>query len=472
MKQIVVLFYLLLVTPFIVAQTANTDPVIMTVDGKEVLKSEFDYFLNKNNTSETPLTKKEIKEYADLFLNFKLKVAAAERAGMDTLATFLEEYKQYRDLQAEEFMLDSAYLETLAKQTFEASAKEVGPDGIVNLNILTIVPQGDTQEDLGIAYHKIDSIYKLVTSGANFNETAARNSQDGAARNGGIVGWVSKSQVPDYIAERAFSMPEYAISEPFLCEMGYMIIQITEKQDFGSFEDHRESIYDWMEREGYNIMAKRSKAKKIAEEQGWTNLTDDEAVLRVDSMLEVLDPQFGLISKEYYDGLLMFEISNAEVWQRSTADSIGLQQYFEKHKKDFKFETPRFKGMLFFCKSEQVFRDIEKVLEGVDEDEWTKVLVEFNKEEQNVRILRGPIEKGRNKYVDYVVFGEGEYEPREDYPYVNIIGKGITYADELSDAYGDVVNSYQDYLEQMWVKKLRKEIPFKVNKKVLKSFTL
>ena len=48
-----------------------------------------------------------------------------------------------------------------------------------------------------------------------------------------------------------------------------------------------------------------------------------------------------------------------------------------------------------FCKSEQVFRDIEKALEGVDEDEWTKVLVDFNKEEQNVRILRGPIEKGR-----------------------------------------------------------------------------
>ena len=185
MKQIVVLFYLLLVTPFIVAQTANADPVIMNIDGKEVLKSEFDYFLNKNNTSETPLTKKEIKEYADLFLNFKLKVAAAERAGMDTLSTFLEEYKQYRDLQAEEFMLDSAYLETLAKQTFEASAKEVGPDGIVNLNILTIVPQGDTQEDLGIAYHKIDSIYKLLTSGANFNETAARNSQ--ARGTGGLA---------------------------------------------------------------------------------------------------------------------------------------------------------------------------------------------------------------------------------------------------------------------------------------------
>ena len=31
---------------------------------------------------------------------------------------------------------------------------------------------------------------------------------------------------------------------------------------------------------------------------------------------------------------------------------------------------------------------------------------------------------------------------------------------------------YQDYLEQMWVKKLRKEIPYKVNKKVLKSITL
>ena len=43
---------------------------------------------------------------------------------------------------------------------------------------------------------------------------------------------------------------------------------------------------------------------------------------------------------------------------------------------------------------------------------------------------------------------------------------------ELQDSYGEAVNAYQDSLEKMWIKKLRKEIPYKVNKKVLKSVAL
>ena len=451
------------------AKLSESESAIMSIDGKEVMISEFEYFLNKNRKSQEPLSKKELKEYSNLFLNFKLKVAAAERAGLDTTATFIEEFTLYRNMQAEEYLVDSAYLEKLAKETFETSAREVGPDGIVNLEILTIVPEDDSQESTAKAMHKIDSLYNLVNSGANFNETAARNSQDGAARNGGIVGWVSRSQVPEYIAERAFSMPTNVISTPFLCEMGYMIIRITEKQSFGSFEEHRASIYEWMEREGYNLLAKREKAKKIAAERGWEGLSDDQAVARVDSMLEDIYPEFRLISQEYYDGLLMFEISNNEVWQKSTLDTLGLENFFEKNKKNFKFEKPRFKGMLFFCKSEQVFHDIVAALDGCDESERVSIIAEFNKEEQKVRILRGPIEKGKNKYVDSVVFGEGEFELREDYPYVDIIGKAITYPEELSDSYGDVVNAYQDYLEDKWVKKLHREIPYKVNKKVLNS---
>lgn len=472
MKRTALLFLTSLLSVFLSAQVVDNDALIMTIDDKEVTKSEFEYFLKKNRTAEEPLSKKELKEYADLFLNFKLKVAAAERAGIDTTATFIEEYTQYRGIQAEEYLVDSAYLEYMAKQTFEASAKEVGPDGIVNLNILTIVPESNSQEDMAIASQKIDSIFNLLRNGANFNETAAKNSQDGVARNGGIVGWVSRGQVPDFISERAFSMPVNEMSAPFLCEMGYMIIKITGKQDFGSFSDHRASIYEWMEREGYNVLAKREKAKKIAKERGWEGLSDDEAVARADSMLEIIYPEFGLISQEYYDGLLMFEISNQEVWQKSTTDTLGLEQFFEKNKKSLKFEIPRFKGLLLFCKSEQVFNEIVAALEGCDVDKQIEVIAEFNKNEANVRVLRGPIEKGRNSYVDSVVFGEGDYEPREDYPYINVIGKAITYPEELQDSYGEAVNAYQDYLEKMWIKRLRKEIPYKVNKKVLKSVAL
>ena len=52
------------------AQTAN-DPIIMTVAGTPVLRSEFEYSYNKNN-SEGVIDKKTVDEYVDLFINYKL----------------------------------------------------------------------------------------------------------------------------------------------------------------------------------------------------------------------------------------------------------------------------------------------------------------------------------------------------------------------------------------------------------------
>ena len=54
----------------------NADPVIMKIAGKPVLRSEFEYSYNKNN-SEGVIDKKNIDEYVDLFINYKLKVQAA-----------------------------------------------------------------------------------------------------------------------------------------------------------------------------------------------------------------------------------------------------------------------------------------------------------------------------------------------------------------------------------------------------------
>ena len=64
----------------------------MRINGKDVTRSEFEYIYNKNN-SLTELESKTLNEYVDLFVNFKLKVAAAEAAGIDTTATFRNELK-------------------------------------------------------------------------------------------------------------------------------------------------------------------------------------------------------------------------------------------------------------------------------------------------------------------------------------------------------------------------------------------
>ena len=67
---------------------AADDPVVMTVNGKDILMSEFMYFFNRNNTSGT-VNKKTVSEYANLYLNFKLKVEDAIENGLDKSESFL-----------------------------------------------------------------------------------------------------------------------------------------------------------------------------------------------------------------------------------------------------------------------------------------------------------------------------------------------------------------------------------------------
>src|SRR5574344_449256 len=70
---------------------AQQDPIVMKVNGVPVTRSEFEYSFNKNN-SEGVIDKKSLDEYVDLFVNYKLKVAAALDANLDTMNSFKSEF--------------------------------------------------------------------------------------------------------------------------------------------------------------------------------------------------------------------------------------------------------------------------------------------------------------------------------------------------------------------------------------------
>ena len=71
------------------------DPVILTINDSKVYKSEFEQIYWKNK-KEKLATKEDLDEYIKLFINFKLKVIAAENKGLDTLKKFINELKGYQ----------------------------------------------------------------------------------------------------------------------------------------------------------------------------------------------------------------------------------------------------------------------------------------------------------------------------------------------------------------------------------------
>ncbi|MBR2085320.1 MAG: hypothetical protein IJ879_12210, partial [Muribaculaceae bacterium] len=73
---------------------AKEDPVLMTINGKDIKLSEFEYLYNKNTQQQ--VEKETLEQYVDLFVLFKLKVADAEAAGIDTTEAFKKEFEVYQ----------------------------------------------------------------------------------------------------------------------------------------------------------------------------------------------------------------------------------------------------------------------------------------------------------------------------------------------------------------------------------------
>lgn len=453
------------------AQTA--DPVVMKVGPNEVTRSEFQYFYRNNYSEDASGKGGSLMDYANIYADFKLKVLAAHDAGIDTTASFLEEFKEYRGVQAESYMLDSAYLENFARMTFQRSRDEVGPDGIKMFGIITVKPADETQESQKKAIHLIDSIWYRLGEGDDFRYLASKYSKDALASSGGTAGWFSRDQLPDVVANPVFSTEVGKYSRPFEYDGNYSLVMVLDEQKFDNFGDHREAIYGWMEQQDDIFPeAKLKKAEKLSEQYGW-NLTPEEALLREDSLLEQLYPDFGNISREYHDGLLLFEISNREVWDKASQDSVGQLQYFNANRKKYKFENPMFKGMIFFCTGKDVFDEVSGLVKDLPYDDWTDAILDYNADGIKVRVMRGPIEKGRNNIADAVVFGENvEYDEMKGYPFVSYIGRILTKPEEPEDVAVQLVNDYQDMLESQWLKKLKKKYRIKIDKKVLNTVTL
>ena len=466
------LFSALLCIPFY----AQDDPVVMTVNGKDVTLSEFMYFYRRNNNSE-PVTKKSIAEYANLYLNFKLKVEAAIDEGLDKTASFINEYRGYRDQQALEYETDTVFLEEIARGSYEESVQVIGPDGLVFLAVISDSPQEETRESYMASVSRIDSLYRCLQNGEEFTSLAQKYSKDMYAPNGGAMGWVSRGQMPVNVAEEVFSLGVGEYSKPVLSEGIPMLFMVIDRRQLGSYEENRSEIYEWMRKEGYYEEARREKANAYSDSLGW-NLKDDAAVAHMDSLLEELVPEFGLISQEYYDGLLMFDISNRYVWEKAYNDTESLNKWFKSNKRRYRFDEPCFKGMVLFCKSEAVFHQAETAVKDLDITEWVDTLVSFNRNGQiQLRVMKGNQEtsifrKGQNDYVDKIVFGQGDYSPMRNFPFVNVIGKTISKPECMQDVFDKVLEDYQGHLEKQWVKQLRKKYKYTVNKKVLNQVSL
>lgn len=453
------LFALCAATMASTAMAQADDPIVMTVNGEDVRRSEFEYSYNKNNT-DLVVDKASLDEYVELFVNYKLKVAAAKEAQLDTMASFQQEMADYRAQQAEEYLLDSAFIEAEARKVYDSTVEGIGPEGLFQAShILVRLPQRASAAEQARAKHRIDSLYRELKGGADFVTMASLYSEDpGSARNGGMLPWLHKGQLLEEFEVVALAMQPGELSEPVLSPAGYHIIYMNGRKQFEPYEYHREGILEFLDQRGIRSAAKQSMGEKLARQMG---TTPEQALERAEKELDAKYPEFGFLMNEFYEGSLLYEISVREVWDKAANDEKGLEKYFKKNKKDYRYDEPVYRGLVVHCISEDVLKGVKKVVKKQPQKEWVKVIREnFNSDSLiQVRMVRGPFTVGKSVHADYYAFGVGERpEAQESLPFTGVVGKLQKKGpDTYEDVQGEVTADYQALLEKQWVSELRKK---------------
>ena len=471
------LMFLTLLFSSVAAVAQKNDPVIMTVNGVDVPRSEFEYSYNKNN-ADGVIDKKTVEEYVDLFINYKLKVAAALDARLDTLTSFKQEFAMYRDQQVRPAMVTDADVLNEAREIYDRTKEAIGTKGLIlPAHILIRVSSNASQQEEDKARIRIDSVYQALLGGADFAELAKKVSDDrGSASNGGELSWIGPNQTLKEFEDAAYALQKGETSKPVFSPVGFHIIQMKDRKQLEPFDSLKNTIVRGIEQRGIRNQIAEQKVKQIVEQSGGA-MTPETVMNTVADSLSEVDPEMRYLIQEYHDGLLLYEVSNREVWEKAAKDEAGLAAYFKDHKKDYTWSEPRYKGMAYHVKTKADVKAVKNCVKKLPFDQWAEALRQtFNPDSViRIRVEKGLFKAGDNRVVDSLVFKvtpgpKAKPAKLADYPIDAVYGKKLKKGPEdYTDVRGQVTEDYQNMLEKAWVNDLRRRYKYSVNQEVLKT---
>lgn len=260
-----------------VAVSQTSEPVIMTINGKSVYKSEFENVYKKNSGKEVSKEQKSVKEYVDLFSTFKMKVFEAEENGLDTNSAFKTELAGYRKQLAAPYLTDKNVNEALIQEAYDRMKTEVKASHILirieedalpkdtieaytRLMIIrdailgknpsaakiaeyetllkkssSALTKTSTKQDTvnyNLKLNAVKNISSALTTGSEkFAIAAKKTSEDpSAVDNGGDLGYFTSLQMVYPFENAAYKTNKGEISLPVRTRFGYHIIQVSDNR--------------------------------------------------------------------------------------------------------------------------------------------------------------------------------------------------------------------------------------------------
>jgi len=245
----------------------------------------------------------------------------------------------------------------------------------------------------------IDSLYNQLEKDVQFKTLARKFSDDtGSKSKGGKLRQFGTGVMVKPFEDVAFSLQkEGEYSKPFQTRFGWHILQLIQKHPVKSFEEMQDELKSKVKsgdraqlsekavidklKKKYTIFENKS-AKAIFENKNlrkmgkdslqavlltindekikqeafvtyiknrnnapvyelFNEFKDKEILSYYKENLEKTEPEFAYTLQEYRDGLLLFELMQQKIWEKSSKDTLGLKNYYNSNVS--KFQNKEFK---------------------------------------------------------------------------------------------------------------------------------
>lgn len=184
---------------------------LLTIKGDEVSISDFISAYEKNLDVLKGTKYEDVKEYLQLYIEYKSKLIQARELGLDTLEAYKKEISLYRKDLVKPYFNDPKEEEKLLEEIFERSKKELN----ISLALIPFLDVSDTLKD----YTRALEFMANMDEGNIPEEYSEIDS-----------GWVSVFDTPYSLETVAYSLPLGGVSKPIRSANGYYIIRLNEER--------------------------------------------------------------------------------------------------------------------------------------------------------------------------------------------------------------------------------------------------
>lgn len=203
----------------------------------------------------------------------------------------------------------------------------------------------------------------------------------------------------------------------------------------------------------------QGQAKKTLKHTVYTQVNDflrQQAFAYAIPALKKRDPQFARTLNEYYNGLLLFQATEATVWNPAQNDSSAIRAYYDKHQQRYRFPERR-RVVSFEARTEETLTQVSNLLDKHNNLQTVQQKIE--KESIPVRVdtvfISSKTESVYDRVFDLAPGKHSEILEHNNNRLLLLLDsieapRPKTY----TEARAEVVRHYQSQLERQWMKKL------------------